>query len=293
MPRPEQPLTRDGSPLREFAFRLRGLRAASALTYAQLSSRTDYSVSTLQEAAAGRRLPTLAVTLAFTGACGGDTEEWEARWKQVRALSRPSSVLEAHGDPSAPAGPNAVPDAEASVHTGAVDQRDEAGKGARRLRLPRSDRLVWLTGACVGATAVAAACAAIVASSDAPTAPSEAVIVVQNKVAIGPDQLVEDSTPSYLSSRTVSRCSLRDCELSGTGMWSGTKLVATCWIHGERLTNQDASSAGIERNTHGVTSNRWYRADWPDGRSGYLSEVYVAADDRGGLGLRPCDADAD
>lgn len=259
--RPEQPLNRDGSPLREFAFQLRSLRTASGLTYAQLAARTAYSVSTLQEAAAGRRLPTLAVTVAFAKASGGDPEEWRANWERVHALSR---------SPSHPAPPATV-----------------------EARRPRRTRRLWLIGAVVTVVAAAGACAAVFAASDPPARASATVIVVQNKVAIGADQLVEDSTPVYLSSRTVSRCARRGCELSGTDMWSGAKLVATCWTRGERLTNQDAASEGIQRNKNRVTSDLWYRAEWPDGRSGYLSEVYVVAGDRGGLGLGRCSSRAD
>lgn len=39
---------------------------------------------------------------------------------------------------------------------------------------------------------------------------------------------------------------------------------------------------------HRADSDLWYRAAFPDGRSGYLSEVYVNGEDRGGLGLPSC-----
>src|ERR1051326_5529776 len=70
MGRPERPLLQDGSPERELAFWLRDLRNKSGMTYDQLARQTEYSISTLQEAAAGRRLPTLSVTLAIVRACG-------------------------------------------------------------------------------------------------------------------------------------------------------------------------------------------------------------------------------
>ncbi|RDI67495.1 NB-ARC domain-containing protein [Nocardia pseudobrasiliensis] len=46
-----------------------------------------YSPSVLSEAASGHRLPTLQVTLAFVRACGGDTTEWEQRWREVRGIN--------------------------------------------------------------------------------------------------------------------------------------------------------------------------------------------------------------
>lgn len=42
-----------------------------------------FSASTLSEAASGKRLPSLEVTLAYVRACGGDVAEWEKRWRQV------------------------------------------------------------------------------------------------------------------------------------------------------------------------------------------------------------------
>src|SRR5215831_16433725 len=91
MGRPEEPLKRDGSPAREFAFWLRDLRNRSGLTYQQLARATNYATSTMQAAAAGHHLPTLKVTMAFVGACGGDTDAWHTYWTQIkRALDTDS-----------------------------------------------------------------------------------------------------------------------------------------------------------------------------------------------------------
>jgi len=84
MGRPEGPLDRDGSPVREFAFWLRDLRNSAGLTYDQLGRLAHYATSTVQAATAGKRLPTLRVTLAFVGACGGNASQWRAYWTQIR-----------------------------------------------------------------------------------------------------------------------------------------------------------------------------------------------------------------
>lgn len=86
MGRPQKPLDRDGSPVREFAFWLRDLRRRSGLTYDQLGRKSRYATSTVQSAAAGKRLPTLKVTLAFVRACEGDLRQWREYWIQVRRL---------------------------------------------------------------------------------------------------------------------------------------------------------------------------------------------------------------
>jgi len=89
MGRPQKPLERDGSPVREFAFWLRDLRKRSGLTYDQLGKKAHYATSTVQEATAGRRFPTLRVTMAFVRACGGDPGEWRQYWAQIqRALDQ-------------------------------------------------------------------------------------------------------------------------------------------------------------------------------------------------------------
>ena len=86
MGRPQSPLTRDGTPVREFAFWLRDLRSQSGLTYAQLAKSAQFATSTMQDAARGQRLPTLAVVKAFVAACGGDLKAWEAYWSQIKRL---------------------------------------------------------------------------------------------------------------------------------------------------------------------------------------------------------------
>lgn len=87
MGRPQTPLDRDGSPVREFAFWLRDLRSQAGLTYSQLARTSHYSTSTLQEAAGGHRFPTLRVVQAFVLACRGDITDWEAYWAQIKRLT--------------------------------------------------------------------------------------------------------------------------------------------------------------------------------------------------------------
>ncbi|MET9629749.1 hypothetical protein ABZX92_20025 [Lentzea sp. NPDC006480] len=91
MPRPERPLGPEDSALLGFAADLRRLREkAGKPTYRELSKQAHYSVTVLSDAASGRKLPTLAVTLAYVEACGGDAEEWRQRWHELsEELSAP------------------------------------------------------------------------------------------------------------------------------------------------------------------------------------------------------------
>lgn len=100
MPRPERPLDLDAGPLPEFAADLRRLREkAGNPTYRELSGKAHYSWSTLADAAAGRKLPSLAVTLAYVRVCGGDPDEWEKRWRDISAeLAGPPPEIPAADD---------------------------------------------------------------------------------------------------------------------------------------------------------------------------------------------------
>ncbi|MEU3607837.1 hypothetical protein AB0E83_20665 [Streptomyces sp. NPDC035033] len=84
MGRRENPLDPEAGPVERFAVELRTLRAgAGGPTYRTMARRSAYSAPALSQAASGERLPTLAVTLAYVAACGGDAAEWEERWHAV------------------------------------------------------------------------------------------------------------------------------------------------------------------------------------------------------------------
>ncbi|WP_158891295.1 hypothetical protein [Amycolatopsis anabasis] len=103
MPRPERPVAADNGVLRELALGLRQLREdAGTPPYRALAARAHYSASTLAEAAAGRTLPSLPVTLAYVRACGGNRAEWEARWHAASAALAAAEPVTANGDGPAP-----------------------------------------------------------------------------------------------------------------------------------------------------------------------------------------------
>ncbi len=121
------------------------------------------------------------------------------------------------------------------------------------------------------------------------TVPQGRTIVVQNKVAFGPSSLVEDTSPSYLSSRPVARCAnMSGCKVDGTDVMTGDTLQAVCQLQGELLTNADVKSPGVKTNPNVAGSALWYGVVWRDGRRGFISEIYVGPTYRGGLGLPPC-----
>jgi conflict system STAND superfamily ATPase/WD40 domain-containing protein len=84
--RPERQLERDGTALTDFAADLRRLRdKAGNPPYRAMAVLAHFSSTTLSDAAGGRRLPSLAVTLAYVRVCDGDIAEWERRWHTVAA----------------------------------------------------------------------------------------------------------------------------------------------------------------------------------------------------------------
>jgi hypothetical protein len=84
MGRSERSVDPSKGPVERFAVELRRLRESVGRPgYRELSRRAHYSVAALAEAAGGKSFPSLAVTLAFVEACGGDRRGWEARWRSV------------------------------------------------------------------------------------------------------------------------------------------------------------------------------------------------------------------
>ncbi|MFJ1702033.1 helix-turn-helix domain-containing protein [Kitasatospora sp. NPDC088346] len=107
MARKPRPIDPTEGPLQAFAYDLREVREeAGSPTYRALAGRAGFSATTLSDAAGGVRQPSLEVTLAYVGACGGDVDRWEQRWHE---LDR--ELAAARGEP--PARPEPEPAAEA------------------------------------------------------------------------------------------------------------------------------------------------------------------------------------
>ncbi|SDH49947.1 hypothetical protein SAMN05216553_1254 [Lentzea fradiae] len=120
------------------------------------------------------------------------------------------------------------------------------------------------------------------------SAPRPMAVEIHNKVALGAGDLREDISPVYLSNRTVGSCARKGCKIEDTEMNSGVLVVVTCRSLGDELVNFNLDAPESAKNPNSVRSALWYRVVLPDGRSGFVSEVYVAPRDRGGLGLPDC-----
>jgi hypothetical protein len=120
-----------------------------------------------------------------------------------------------------------------------------------------------------------------------PAQPTPRTVTVYNRVANGPTAMRED-TPAYLSTVTRNYCKRDGCSLAGTDMGTGARITAYCQTFGSRTTNGWDANPSDDSNPNLYASTRWYGIRWGDGRTGFLSEVWIQASDRGGLGMPAC-----
>ncbi|MET9832138.1 hypothetical protein ABZ078_23200 [Streptomyces sp. NPDC006385] len=96
MGRPERPLDPAAGPVARLAHELRELRkAAGSPAYRRMAETAGFSATTLSQAAAGERLPSLAVVRGYVEACGGDPAQWEPRWQEAEAAAAEAVRAEA------------------------------------------------------------------------------------------------------------------------------------------------------------------------------------------------------
>ncbi|MDX3581197.1 WD40 repeat domain-containing protein [Streptomyces europaeiscabiei] len=102
MGRPERPLDPAAGPVQRLAHELRELRrtAGSPSYRAMAEGGAGFSATTLSQAAAGDRLPSLAVVRGYVRACGGDPGEWEPRWKEAEAEAGAAAADDGGDDPA-------------------------------------------------------------------------------------------------------------------------------------------------------------------------------------------------
>ena len=301
MPRPQRELDPGGGPLVEFARDLRALRAeAGTPKFTTMARRTGRSKTALADASAGQHLPRWETVEDFVRACDGDPGPWRDRWAALRAeLGTPATERSGGGRPDVsdvpppPLGASDVPSLPPGPDEAAIERGGSLPSNVSEVPSLTSRRRGPLLAAALAAV-VGIALGFVLGRATAPAEPvrpqTVEAIEVQNKVALGADRLVEDRTPAYLSTEALSYCASpsRSCKVPGTEMVSGAAVVASCWTTGQMMWNVDLADPDQARNPDRVQSDLWYRASFPDGRTGYLSEVYVVRGDRGGRDLPRC-----
>lgn len=124
-------------------------------------------------------------------------------------------------------------------------------------------------------------------SAEPPPPPDTIQVTVYNKVTNDATTMRED-TPAYLSTVTKNYCKRDGCALGGTDVGTGAVITAYCQTSGDRTTNGWDGNSIDDGNPGLYESTRWYGIRWVDGRTGYLSEVWIDPSQHGGLGLRAC-----
>jgi Helix-turn-helix domain len=280
MGRSERSLGNGETPAEIFAAELRRLRErAGNPTYLKMHRACGKirSKTALSEAAGGDHLPTWETVEAYASALGADPAAWRRRWEEAQdqeRCRREGGAVLAVAEQARPAPENE------NVPT----RRYLAGP----LKLPRPSVRVLVIAVTAAGVAGALSILMVTRGDRALVQTGPAAVVVQNKVAIGPRTLMEDSTPEYLSTKPVPRCAERGCEVPGTTMWSGTIIPVVCQMTGEWMTNADLVSKGIAENPGRASSTLWYRAVFPDGKAGDIPAVYLGARYRGGMHLPRC-----
>lgn len=311
MSRPERPLDPTSSPVAAFAYDLRELRTrAGNPIYAAMSRRTGRSQAALAEAAGGKQFPSWETVEAYVMACGEDPNDWLDRWERTKEERGRKTTTILHEECTPLISEVEIAQVVNEVHPG-VPNGSQVGNDAipagtssfsAQLRPPRSRtiRIALASSLLFPATVIVGVWAAETAphgtvrqsaNNGVVTQPSRkrVVVEVQNMVAIGQSQLVEDSTAAFLTTRTVADCAQRNCITPDTRvLWSGAVLVATCQVQGDVMTNANESTAGILDNPGRVSSARWYWANTSNDQQGYIPEAWLAPGSRGGLGLPPC-----
>jgi len=214
----------DQGPVQSFAHGLRDLRRqAGNPSYRTLAERTHYSRTVISDAARGERLPTLAVALAYVAACGGDADEWRARWHlahQQIIESGAAGSVERAADASE-AGP-----AASSLAAGGTSEAGADG-GASRIRALRRRLLTAPVLVALGIlvlTQVEAVAIWQVASASKPSTPVATPVADPVTVMDGADPGTSNCGPSatVLDSKPI--ILPRRAEIGGHAVPKGTVL---------------------------------------------------------------------
>lgn len=282
MPRPERLLDPTAGPVQEFAAALRVVRErAGSPKYLQMARTTGRSRTALAEAAGGDHLPTWETVEAYLSACGEDPDPWLPRWERLqddlRERRRPTPPVVA-----AAVAPEPHPVTEAP----AVPVREPLVPVAAVVPPFTRARMLVMAGVLTMVAIVSGSATAtlLVVSMDDPVTPAAEV-----RAGSVPITGVA-SMPVSLSTRPVAGCE-RDpeCRVPGVELWEGDLLAVSCHGPGDMMKGWNVGFYGprSEQDPRNQQSNGWYGA-MVNGKFGYLPEVYVMPEYRGGLGLELC-----
>lgn len=151
-------------------------------------------------------------------------------------------------------------------------------------------RLRRLLVATVGLFVLAIAVLGVRAWIDDPgSRPPGVVLRVDNRVTSG-RHVREDPNRLPITTRPVPNCGSRGCVAQGTPTWESKQQIdrAVCQQRGEQITNGDNGSREDDENPLLDHTTLYYGVMLKDGTTGYVAEVWIAREQRGGFGLPQC-----
>lgn len=114
------------------------------------------------------------------------------------------------------------------------------------------------------------------------------ILTVDNRVTNGPT-MREDPVLLRLTTLPRTFCGRDGCLINGTErVTGGTYDAAVCQTVGQRFTNGHDTSPDDDANPDLYESTLYYGVRLADNTFGYVSEVWIRREDRGGLGLPAC-----
>jgi transcriptional regulator with XRE-family HTH domain len=283
------PGARDNRPRHhEFALELERARREAGLRPKELASKLFVDQRTVRRYLNGERLPTIETTEAWERACN----------IEVGRLTRIHPTTP-RGEPDTAARATL---ASVTEHAGAVevartgpvprdgvDGRDAEKEIVPAPKPPRRSR-GYLIGATIGLVLLAIAVLGARTWSDDPVMrPSGLVLRVDNRTTSG-RYVREDPARLPLTTQPVPNCTRRGCVVENTPTWESKQQIdrAVCQQQGERITNGDDGSELDDDNPLLDTTRLYYGVMLTDGTTGYVAEVWIAREQRGGLGLPSC-----
>ena len=173
-----------------------------------------------------------------------------------------------------------------------ISERNATGSGTstaitRRMQYPGRPGVEFVYGGPAGVPGAPVAPQAPPPPPPPAPPPGDVTLTVYNEVTNGGTAMRED-TPAYLSTVARNYCKRDGCAIAGTDRATGgTYAPAVCQVQSVRTTNGHDGDANDDANPGLFSSMRWYGVRLGSAL-GYISEVWVAPSQRGGLGLPAC-----
>ncbi len=208
-----------------------------------------------------------------------------ARFRELEGLAARSQSRPASGWQVAAPETAVVAEGGGEATREGVDETAAIGHGPKPPRRFRGYLLAAVVGLLLALTVLGVRSRI----DDSAPRPPGVVLRVDNRITSG-SRVQEDPQRVSLTTRPVPNCGSRGCEVDDSPMWESKQQIdrAVCQHQGERITNGNDVSKADNENPVLDDTRLYYGVVLKDGASGYIAEIWIAREQRGGLGLPPC-----